>query len=192
VVVRISFPISILVFAFLRMELQEAIELIAFDPGTKPQLWLDLGSGSGLFTLALANYLPAGSLIRAMDKDRRLLKKIPSRYKNTDIETIAADFIRLPTIQPKADGVFMANSLHYVQDKKTFIEKIVNALQSAGSILLVEYDMKRANQWVPFPMPVTTAMELFKEAGFSSFEVIRRRKSIYGSHDMYAALIKRM
>ena len=41
---------------------------VPHEPGT----WADLGAGSGAFTLALADLLPPGSLIYAVDKDAAL------------------------------------------------------------------------------------------------------------------------
>src|SRR5215216_6627587 len=111
------------------MELDEAIEFIQFKTSVSMQVWIDLGCGSGLFTLALANYLPPESVIKAIDKNERLLKKIPDDYKGVQIQTIAADFIRDPLPAEKLDGILMANSLHYVADKGAFIEKRTSLLK---------------------------------------------------------------
>src|SRR5215212_3709062 len=99
------------------MNLKEATELIAFENRVStPQLWLDLGCGRGLFTLALASRLPAGSRIIAVDKDEKAMKQIPSAVNSIFIKAIVADFICDALDLKEIDGVLMANSLHYVKD----------------------------------------------------------------------------
>jgi methylase of polypeptide subunit release factors len=58
------------------MNQKDATEFILFEnKNPLPQLWLDLGCGTGLFTLALAGNLPAGSKIIAIDKDEKAFKE---------------------------------------------------------------------------------------------------------------------
>ena len=53
------------------MRLRDAIEMLAKSGvGTLgPTTWADLGSGTGTFTLALADLLSAGSTVHAIDQD---------------------------------------------------------------------------------------------------------------------------
>src|SRR5919109_898496 len=87
---------------------------VPHEPGT----WADLGAGEGAFTLALADLLPPGSVIYAIDKDANALRELADSYRKRDpgIETRRADFPRELDLPP-LDGVVMANSLHFVKDK---------------------------------------------------------------------------
>jgi ubiquinone/menaquinone biosynthesis C-methylase UbiE len=112
------------------MNLKQATELIAFENNVStPQLWLDLGCGTGLFSIALANHLPAGSKIIAADKNKKALQQLPARINNVAIETRVADFIDDVLDVKEADGILMANSLHYVKDKENFLHRLVPMLK---------------------------------------------------------------
>jgi len=171
------------------MNLKEAMELIAFDNrASAPQLWLDLGAGTGLFTRALVNYLPPTSKIIAVDTDAKALKQIPANVNTVSIETRMANFIEDALDVKEADGILMANSLHYVKDKASFLDKLGSLLKTNGSFLLVEYDRTRANPWVPYPLTINDAKLLFKKAGYSKFELLNKMPSAFGG-EMYAAII---
>jgi ubiquinone/menaquinone biosynthesis C-methylase UbiE len=171
------------------MNVKQATELIAFESRVSfPQLWLDLGAGTGLFTVALAHYLPAASKIIAVDTDVKALKQIPAHINTVSIETRMANFIDDALDVKAVDGILMANSLHYVKDKASFLRTLAPLLKTNGYFLLVEYNRTRANQWVPYPLTINDAKLLFKKAGYVNFEVLNRRPSAFGD-EMYAAII---
>lgn len=171
------------------MNIKQAAELIAFENrAATAQLWLDLGAGTGLFTAALANHLPATSRIIAVDTNAKALKQIPARVNTVSIESRIANFIEDALDIKEADGILMANSLHYVKDKASLLLKLIPLLKTNGSLLLVEYNRTRANQWVPYPLTIDAAKDLFINAGYSNFTLLNKRPSAYGG-EMYAAMI---
>jgi len=147
------------------MNIDEATSLIKnADLPSVPTHWADLGCGSGLFTRALASLLPDGSSIHAIDR-KPLIQAgiIPGKTASVetasgkttsgpgvDIIPVKADFITGDLDLPPLDGILMANSLHYVADKQTFLRRIDTWLRPAAQILIVEYDTDRpiAN-WYP-------------------------------------------
>jgi len=135
--------------------------------------WADLGAGAGAFTFALADLLPAGSHIFALDEDASALRELESAYARfarerarPRIETKRADFTRDIGLPP-LDGVVMANSLHFVKDKTPVLGRVHEALRPAGTLLLVEYDTDRGNTWVPYPLSFETWRALAPRSGFS-------------------------
>jgi len=175
------------------MELQQAITLLANDHlrGLQTERWADLGSGNGMFTLALANLLKPGSIIYAVDKDIKALDQIPDEAKAVRIEKSKADFIKQELPLENLDGLIMANSLHYIADKLPFIEKAKNWLKPAGCFLVVEYDTTKANQWVPWPVDFSSLEKLFRSSGFSFINRIGEQSSVFGRAKLYSAIIKR-
>jgi trans-aconitate methyltransferase len=119
--------------------------------------WADLGAGSGAFTLALADLLPPGSLIYAVDKDASALRELAESYRKRDprIETRHADFTRALDL-PRLDGIVMANSLHFVKDKEPVLARVWALLKPAAPLLIVEYDTNGGNMWVPYPFSFET------------------------------------
>ena len=172
------------------MNLKEATAFIMFENKNRsPQLWLDLGCGTGLFTVALAANLPPGSNIIAVDKDERALRKIPPTVNDIIIQPIAADFVNDTLDVKDIDGVLMANSLHYVIDKKTLLNRLIASMKANGVFLIVEYDMQNGNQWVPYPLEIDAARELFKGLGYTDFHIFNKRASVFRRQYMYAAFI---
>src|SRR6478735_8877109 len=113
------------------MNREDATEFILFEKKNPlPQLWLDLGCGTGLFTLALADNLPAASKIIAIDKDKKALSKIPATVNDVVIQTMAADFVYDALDVKEVDGILLANALHYVKDKETLLKKLISSMNT--------------------------------------------------------------
>lgn len=173
------------------MEIREAINLIRFTPTNEPiQIWADLGCGNGVFTKALASLLPDGSWIHAIDLDASAIRQIPDEYNGIGIEKSVMDFTSEGIVFHQMDGIIMANSLHYIKDKEPFVRRMMEALKSEGLFLLIDYDMNRSNRWVPYPLPMVAAKELFLSCGAAAFSVLNKRRSVFGDQWMYAALVQ--
>ena len=153
--------------------------------------WADLGCGTGTFTLALASLLAPESRIYAIDSNESALKAIPDSYGNADIEKLKADFLTDRFAFENLDGILMANALHYVKDKKSFIQKALKHLTENGCFLLVEYDTDIPNNWVPYPQTFSSLQKLFAGSGFSSIHKLGELPSVYNRAMMYAAIIER-
>ena len=174
------------------MQLRDAIALIQHNGyyPTKPSVWADLGCGTGMFTRALASLLQPGSFIYAMDTNKASLARITD-YEDVAIQPVCQDFVRDEWPFEQIEGIVMANSLHYVKDKRLLIDKITNCLTEWGGILLVEYDTDVANPWVPYPLSYRSLTNLFTKAGFASIEKLQEMPSRYGSANLYTAYVKR-
>ena len=151
--------------------------------------WADLGSGDGTFTRALASRLAPGSVIHAVDHDEQALRAIPARVGDTAIRTHAADFTAHPWPFRDLDGILMANSLHYVARPAEFIRGCAPYLRS-GRFVVVEYDTKRANPWVPHPLDRDALAAAFRRAGYTSIRFLGSRPSIYRRAALYSAVIE--
>lgn len=174
------------------MEIKEAAAMLynAYISTTEKMIWTDLGCGNGTFTLALAAMLSPGSLVYAIDTNAASLQQIPSGYKQVSIEKHKADFITDKLPFSNVDGILMANALHYVQNKNTFIKKVAARLKEEGCFLIVEYNTDQpVSVWVPFPVSFTTLRNLFQNAGFNTVQQLSERPSLYGHAPMYSAVI---
>lgn len=165
------------------------------NPGTPAAArWADLGCGSGTFTLALAQFLPAGSSIEAIDlhpgiRRRRL---IPPEAPGVDIIPCTADFVNDDLGLQGLDGILMANSLHYVRDKAALLDKLRAALRPDGALLLVEYDTDiPVPRWIPYPLSFAAATRLFASPDWRPPQKLGQRPSAFGRGNLYAALITR-
>lgn len=171
------------------MYVTEATELIRIDrfSGERAQTWCDLGCGTGIFTLALAGLLPAGSIIHAIDKNEKSLSQIPHRYKEVTIRKDVVDLRESDLSLPALDGVLMANFLHFIQHQGAFVARL-RALSER--LLVVEYDGRARSPWVPYPLGFSALRGLLLERGFTEVAKVGTRASRFGG-EMYSVLAER-
>ena len=131
--------------------------------------WADLGAGTGAFTLALADLIGPQGVIYAIDRDRAALVELRNAFVSSvpqaELRIGHADFTRRIDLSD-LDGVVMANSLHFVEDKAPVLALVRAYLKHGGRLLLVEYDSDRGNAWVPHPMTFETWSAVATDAGF--------------------------
>ncbi|TMD32208.1 MAG: class I SAM-dependent methyltransferase [Chloroflexi bacterium] len=152
--------------------------------------WADLGAGEGAFTLALAELLGPGAHINAVDRDggalRRLAEEMGRRYPATKFDVRVADF-RRPLPLAGLDGVVMANSLHFLRDKRDVVASVHAMLRPGGRLIVVEYGADRGNPWVPHPFSYPRWETMAADAGFEGTRLLGTVPSRYlGS--MYSAV----
>ena len=153
-------------------------------------VWADLGSGTGAFTLALADLIGPTGEIYSVDKDRGSLKEqeraMRARFPAVMVHYLAADFSRKLEL-PSLDGVVMANSLHYQRDKDAVLQLVRGYLRPGGQLLLVEYNADRGNPWVPYPLSYSTWEMVARRNGFADTRLLARVPSRF-LNEMYSAL----
>lgn len=163
------------------MDHQDHVNLIKKGIPSKG-IWADLGSGRGAFTLALADCLDNESYIYSVDVDQRALKNQELRIK-TEFPEIQASFIQKDFTQllelPPLDGILMANSLHFVQDKLPVLKLISSYLKDDGRLVLVEYDTAQGNYAVPYPITFAMWTQLAEDVGFSKTQLLATRPSSF-------------
>jgi ubiquinone/menaquinone biosynthesis C-methylase UbiE len=132
--------------------------------------WADLGSGRGAFTLALADLLGTTGRIVSVDRDAGALREQASelgrRFGDVSVGQRIADFSQPLALGP-LDGIVMANSLHFIQDKAAVLALVHGYLRDGGRLILVEYDADQGNTWVPYPLSFDTWRTTAEAAGFS-------------------------
>ena len=167
-----------------------AIRLIApaIDNTLSAQTWADLGCGSGTFTRALASVLPPSSHIHAIDQQQQSL---PQQFRNADIAFRQADFGQEPLLLNNLDGILLANALHYIKEAQSLLKRLSGYLTPGGRFLLVEYDRRRANRWVPYPISFEDAKEMFAAINFANILKIDEQPSAYGQATLYSCVASR-
>jgi SAM-dependent methyltransferase len=152
------------------------------DPGFAPgtSAWADLGSGTGAFTLALADLLDPAAVIHSVDSDKRALgtqhQEMSARFPDRKVSYIRADFTRHLGLPP-LDGIVMANSLHFQRTKQPVLELVRTYLKPGGCLVLVEYDTDKPNMWVPHPISFGSFLSLAAGCGFTGTHMLAARPS---------------
>jgi ubiquinone/menaquinone biosynthesis C-methylase UbiE len=140
-------------------------------------VWADLGSGTGAFTLALADLIGPTGEIYSVDTDRGALREqeraILARFPSVAVRYLVADFARQLELPP-LDGVVMANSLHFQKQKDAVLQLVRAYLRPGGRLILVEYNADRGNPWVPYPLSYSTWEALARRNGFTETRLLAR------------------
>ena len=85
----------------------------------------------------------------------------------------------------------MANALHYAKDHEAVLKNVLQHLKPGGTFLLIEYDTDVANPpWVPYPIPLQRATDLFEKFDLKHPTVINTKPSIYREGKLYALMGK--
>jgi SAM-dependent methyltransferase len=141
--------------------------------------WADVGSGTGAFTLALADLLGPGAVIVSVDRDAGALRvqraAMAERFPGVELRQRVGD-LRRPLDLPTLDGLVMANALHFVprEEQVAVVRSLAGHLRTGGRFLVVEYDADRGNPWVPHPFSWSTWREMACEAGLAEVRRLGR------------------
>jgi ubiquinone/menaquinone biosynthesis C-methylase UbiE len=174
------------------MEHPDHVELLRRGIPGPGGVWADLGSGTGAFTLALAELVGTKAEIYSIDRNRAALQeqkaKLQKWFPDRAVHFIAADFTQALDL-PMLDGIIMANSLHYIRNKESLVRRLKTMLLPAGRLLLVEYNVDRGNLWVPYPLSYPSWLSLALRCGFVETRLLATRPSRFLG-EIYSAVSK--
>jgi ubiquinone/menaquinone biosynthesis C-methylase UbiE len=152
--------------------------------------WADFGSGSGAFTLALADLLGPTAEIYSIDHKESSLRQqersLRAHFPEREVHYLTADFTRSLDL-PLLDGLIMANALHFQRQKDPLVQLIMGYLRPGGRLILVEYNVDRGNVWVPYPLSYPTWEKVAARNGLRETRLLETRPSRF-LHQIYAAL----
>ncbi len=144
------------------------------------RVWADLGSGTGAFTLALAELIGPDGQIHSVDTRRDALQRqeqaMRARFPSMTMHYRVSDFARRLDLPP-LDGVVMANSLHFQPEKDPVVRLVRSYLRPGGRLIVVEYDTDRGNPWVPYPFSYGTWEKLAHRNGLVGTTLLMTRPS---------------
>jgi ubiquinone/menaquinone biosynthesis C-methylase UbiE len=153
--------------------------------------WADIGSGIGYFTLPLCDLLGPTAEIYSVDRDGRALERqeraLTKLCPQGHVHYLRADFTQ-PLTLPPLDGMVMANALHFVklERQEEVLRQLCTYLKPGGTFIIVEYEARSGNPWVPYPVNYESFEYLAEAAGLRD---VRRIAAVPSSflREMYAA-----
>jgi ubiquinone/menaquinone biosynthesis C-methylase UbiE len=122
-----------------RLKPLEIIRKIDLQPG---YVVADIGSGSGLFTLPMAQAVLPGGKVFAVDIDEDLLKHVAERASSrniTNITTVLApeDSPSLPRVS--LDVALICDTLHHIAKREVYLANLRQCLKPGGRLIIIDF-----------------------------------------------------
>ena len=131
---------------------------------------LEIGCGSGAYTLEIARAVGATGKVVALDIQPGMLEQLKNkltRSENTDIrnvEPLLASAYQLPFQNGSFDAAFMITVLQEIPDKWRALAEVRRTLRPGGIVAVTEWLFDP-----DYPLKQTT-LRLLKEAGFENID----------------------
>jgi ubiquinone/menaquinone biosynthesis C-methylase UbiE len=126
-----------------RKAFQPSGPLVDLVARQSPRLLLDLGAGTGYFTIPLADRLPAAR-IAALDVEPRMLTELRANAEQAGvaerIRTVPAGAEEIPLGTRSMDVVLLANLYHELEDRAATLAEVKRVLAPGGMIVICDWD----------------------------------------------------
>ena len=155
-------------------------------------LWADFGCGEGIFTAVLFQLLGSECEIHAVDKNQHALGRLKRNFQRSfpeaHISICHADFTD-PLPIPTLNGFIMANALHFIPDdqKEQVLAELCGLLKPGGKMIVVEYNARRGNYAVPFPIHEAEFFNLATCLDLHNSHIVTKVRSTFMG-EMYAGI----
>lgn len=156
-----------------RDEWQKPDEVIESFKLSDDAVVVEIGSGTGYFTVRLAEHIKNGK-ITAFDQSANM-----TAYLKNRVNKIGLDNVKAHTSAPdgnialgeKADLIFSVDVYHHVQDRTSYFSKLASLLKSEGKLIIIDRtEEKIKGQPSGHRVPAEKAKEEMKLAGFDFVE----------------------
>jgi phospholipid N-methyltransferase len=190
------------------MRVDEAIDFILpalpRAVGNGAATWADVGAGDGTFTRALSRYLGEAGTIHAIDRDHAAMQRLSAapqapqashESRSATIVThtgnVADDASWRGLALPPLNGILIANTLHFVPNagQSAVLERLASSLAHEGRLLVIEYEHRAANRWVPYPIAFEELSAILPVTLLQPVKVASRPSAFGGS--MYLSLMRK-
>jgi len=117
----------------------EVIQTLALAPNA---VVADIGSGTGYFSVRLANMLPKGR-VYGVDIEPGMVKYLADRAKREGLQNVtsiagAPDDPRLPE---KVDLIIMVDVYHHIGHRMRYFRKLQASLKPGGRVAIIDFKM---------------------------------------------------
>lgn len=122
------------------MKIPEIVAALKLQPG---QRIADIGAGSGLFEVPLAQAVGASGKVYAVEIDAGFFPEITKRAADggvSNVETILGKFTD-PALPVKTiDLAFFHDVMHHIEDRAAYVKTIAGYLAPGGRVAVVDFE----------------------------------------------------
>jgi arsenite methyltransferase len=117
----------------------KVIQSLGIQPGS---IIADLGSGSGYFTLRLANAAGPTGKVYAVDVDSAINEALKERAKRERADTVVVVSAKPddPQLPEPVDLIFTSNTYHHIDNRIAYFAALIKHLRPSGRLAVIDYD----------------------------------------------------
>lgn len=117
----------------------KVIQSLGIQPGS---IIADLGSGSGYFTLRLANAVGPTGKVYAVDVDSAINEALKERAKKERADTVIVVSAKPNDAQlpEPVDLIFTSNTYHHIDNRIAYFAALIKHLRPSGRLAVIDYD----------------------------------------------------
>jgi len=117
----------------------KVIQSLRIQPGS---IIADLGSGSGYFTLRLANAVGPTGKVYAVDVDSAINEALKERAKRERVDTVVVVSAKPddPHLPEPVDLIFTSNTYHHIDNRLAYFAALTKQLRPSGRLAVIDYD----------------------------------------------------
>lgn len=156
-----------------------------FLPAHRPLAGVDLGSGTGRFTGALAEAF--GGPVHGVEPSERMRAEAERHAGHPRVRYLAGEAANMPLPDASADFLLMFLSFHHFPDQPAALREIARVVKPGGRVFLRStFRARIPNHWWRAYFPRSQAIEeamfpsvgearaLFEAAGFAAIELVEQ------------------
>lgn len=167
-------------------------EILKYLDLHKDMVLVDLGAGTGFYSILAAKFLPEGK-VYAIDINNDFLKTINQKARDLhldNIRTVVGDLEESYGSKLNdniADKIIISNMFFHIKNKETFFKEINRILKKGGQVLFVDYHPNSLifGKLHKNLLPKEEIMDLFQKNHFSF------NKEIFAGEHHYAIIFNK-
>tara|TARA_B100001109_G_C18858227_1_gene472695 strand:- start:1252 stop:1962 length:711 start_codon:yes stop_codon:yes gene_type:complete len=156
-----------------RDEYQQPEKVLAYLGDIKGKKIMDIGAGSGYFTVKLA---AQGAEVVAADVNDEFLAHINQRIQVDEIQNISSR--KIPFDSPalaknEVDMVFIVNTYHHIENRVEYFTQVKSGLKDNGELIIIDFFKTELpiGPSVNHKISMDVVVKELQEAGFTIEEV---------------------
>ena len=141
------------------------------------QVIVDIGAGSGYFTLRLARAVGEKGRVFAVDVEEGMVAHLQQRLSKENIKNVHA--MKVPPHDPllidgSLDLAFVCDVYHHIEERDGYLRKLRKALKPDGRVVIVDFYQKETPVGPPMSMRLSeeTVQKELQAAGLKVTETL--------------------
>lgn len=154
---------------------QEPQKVIEYLGPVKNQRIMDLGSGSGYFSVKLAK---AGANVVSADVNDDFLKYIKTRLQSESVLPGSIELRKIMYDDPltqslEFDKIFILNVYHHLDKRDLYLRELHKGLKNSGEIIIIDFLKKDLPKGPPNHLKIESKIVVYEleKAGFKILDV---------------------